>query len=114
MIAFAIRRVLVGIVMLLAMVLVVFVLFFAAGNPAKDVCGKFCTPEKLKQVTQVYGYDQPIAQQFGNFVKGLAVGRDYPVDDKYREALAKSNPEMSDGERAAGMDSLPKRRGGGH
>jgi peptide/nickel transport system permease protein len=93
-IAFAVRRILIGIVMLLAMVLVVFVLFFAAGNPAKDVCGKFCTPEKLKQVTQVYGYDQPITEQFGLFMKGLAVGRDYPVDDKYRAALEKSNPDL--------------------
>jgi peptide/nickel transport system permease protein len=93
-IAFAIRRILVGIVMLLAMVLVVFVLFFAAGNPARDVCGKFCTPEKLKQVTQVYGYDQPISEQFGLFMKGLVVGRDYPVDDKYRAALEKTNPDL--------------------
>lgn len=94
MIAFAIRRILVGIVMLLAMVLVVFVLFFAAGNPARDVCGKFCTPEKLKTVTQVYGYDQPITYQFGMFMKGLVVGRDYPVDDAYREALEKKNPDL--------------------
>ncbi len=94
MIAFAIRRILVGIVMLLAMVLVVFVLFFAAGNPARDVCGKYCTPEKLTQVTKVYGYDQPVAYQFGQFMKGLVVGRDYPVDDAYRAALAKSNPDL--------------------
>jgi peptide/nickel transport system permease protein len=93
-IAFAIRRILVGIVMLLAMVLVVFVLFFAAGNPAKDVCGKFCTPEKLKQVTEVYGYNQPISEQFGLFMTGLVVGRDYPVDDKYRAALEKTNPDL--------------------
>jgi peptide/nickel transport system permease protein len=93
-IAFAIRRILVGVVMLLAMVLVVFVLFFAAGNPALSVCGKFCTPEKLKQVTQVYGYDQPISEQFGLFMKGLVAGRDYPVDDAYREALAKTNPDL--------------------
>lgn len=94
MIAFAIRRIFIGIVMLLAMVLVVFVLFFAAGNPALSVCGKFCTPDKLKQVTQVYGYDQPITQQFGSFMKGLAVGRDYPVDDAYRKALEKTNPDL--------------------
>ncbi|MEC5168621.1 ABC transporter permease [Glaciihabitans sp. GrIS 2.15] len=94
MIAFAIRRILVGIVLLLAMVLVVFVLFFAAGNPARDVCGKYCTPQKLANITQVYGYDKPITYQFGQFVKGLAVGRDYPVDDKYREALQKSNPSL--------------------
>ncbi len=94
MIAYAIRRILVGIVMLLAMVLVVFVLFFAAGNPARDVCGKYCTPEKLTQVTKVYGYDQPISYQFGQFMKGLVVGRDYPVDDAYRAALEKTNPDL--------------------
>jgi peptide/nickel transport system permease protein len=93
-IAFAIRRILVGIVMLLAMVLVVFVLFFAAGNPARDVCGKFCTPQKLDQITKVYGYDQPLTYQFGQFMKGLVVGRDFPVDDKYRAALEKSNPDL--------------------
>jgi peptide/nickel transport system permease protein len=93
-IAFAIRRVLVGIVMLLAMVLTVFVLFFAAGNPALDVCGKYCTPQKLADVTKVYGYDKPISYQFGEFMKGLVVGRDYPVDDAYREALEKTNPDL--------------------
>lgn len=94
MIAYAIRRILVGIVLLLAMVLVVFVLFFAAGNPARDICGKYCTPEKLANITQVYGYNQPISYQFGQFVQGLAVGRDYPVDDAYRAALEKSNPDL--------------------
>jgi len=93
-IAFAIRRILVGIAMLLAMVLVVFVLFFAAGNPARDVCGKFCTPDKLKQITQVYGYDQPLTYQFGQFMKGLVIGRDFPVDDKYRAQLEKTHPEL--------------------
>jgi peptide/nickel transport system permease protein len=80
--------------MLLAMVLTVFVLFFAAGNPALDVCGKYCTPAKLATVTKVYGYDKPVSEQFGLFVKGLAVGRDYPVDDAYRAALEKTNPEL--------------------
>lgn len=94
MIAYIVRRVLVGVVILLAMVLTVFILFFASGNPARDVCGKFCTPEKLDQVTKVYGYDQPITEQFSLFVKGLVVGRDYPVDDEYRAALEKSNPDL--------------------
>jgi peptide/nickel transport system permease protein len=93
-IAFAVRRVLIGIVMLLLMVLTVFVLFFAAGNPAKDICGKYCTPEKLATITKVFGYDQPISEQFGLFVKGLVVGRDYPVDDAYRAALEKTNPDL--------------------
>jgi peptide/nickel transport system permease protein len=93
-IAFAVRRVLIGVVMLLAMVLTVFVLFFAAGNPALNICGKYCTPTKLAQITKVYGYDQPITVQFGEFMKGLAVGRDYPVDATYRAALEKSNPDL--------------------
>ncbi len=94
MIAYAIRRILVGIVLLLSMVLVVFVLFFAAGNPALDICGKFCTPQKLATISKVYGYDKPVSYQFGQFVKGLVVGRDYPVDDQYRAALEKSNPDL--------------------
>ena len=88
MIAYIVRRVLAGIVMLLAMVLVVFVLFFATpGNPAENSCGKFCTPEKLAQITKSLGYDQPISYQFGMFLKGLVAGRDYPVDDSYRAQL---------------------------
>lgn len=94
MIAYAVRRILIGVVMLLLMVLTVFALFFAAGNPAKDVCGKYCTPLKLANITKVYGYDQPISEQFGLFIKGLVVGRDYPVDDAYRALLEKSNPDL--------------------
>ncbi len=87
MIAYIIRRVLVGIVMLFAMVLVVFVLFFAPGNPAISQCGKYCTPDKLAQISQTYGYDEPITEQFGKFVAGVFVGRDFPVNDAYRAQL---------------------------
>jgi len=93
-IAYIVRRVLVGIVLLLSMVLVVFVLFFATpGNPALNSCGKFCTPEKLAQVTKSLGYDQPISYQFGMFLKGLVAGRDYPVDDDYRAQLIKNGQQ---------------------
>ena len=95
MIAYVIRRVAIGIVMLFAMVLVVFVLFFATpGNPAQTVCGKYCTPEKLQEVTQALGYDKPVTYQFGQFIKGVFVGRDYPVDDKYRAQLEQTNPDL--------------------
>lgn len=87
MIAFIIRRVAVGIVMLFAMVLVVFVLFYAPGNPAINQCGKFCTPLKLQQISETFGYDQPVTAQFGEFIAGVFVGRDFPVNDTYREQL---------------------------
>ncbi len=93
MIAFIIRRVVVGIVMLFAMVLVVFVLFFAPGNPAINQCGKYCTPEKLQQISETYGYDEPIVEQFGKFVGGIFVGRDYPINDEYRAQLIANGHE---------------------
>ncbi|MGB4777775.1 ABC transporter permease [Microbacterium sp.] len=93
MIAFIIRRTLVGIVMVIVMIFVVFALFFANGNPAINQCGKYCTPEKLEQTTQLLGYDKSIPQQFGAFVSGLVVGRDFPVDDEYREQLIENGYE---------------------
>ncbi|MFM6974020.1 MAG: ABC transporter permease [Agromyces sp.] len=94
MIAFTIRRVIVGIVMLFAMTFVTFVLFFAPGNPAENMCTKYCTPEKIEQISKTFGYDQPVLTQFGSFAKGLVVGRDYPVDDEYRAKLAESAPDQ--------------------
>lgn len=94
MIAYTIRRVLVGVVMLFAMVLVTFVLFFAPGNPAQNMCGKYCTPDKLEQISETFGYDKPVTYQFAQFVKGVFVGRDYPVNDEYRAQLEESNPNL--------------------
>ncbi|HLP22515.1 MAG TPA: ABC transporter permease [Microbacteriaceae bacterium] len=94
MIAFTIRRVLIGVAMLLAMVFVTFVLFFAPGNPAVNMCEKYCTPEKIDSISKTFGFDQPITEQFGKFMSGLVVGRDYPVNDEYRAILAEKNPEL--------------------
>ena len=87
MFAFIIRRVVVGVVMVVVMVFAVFALFFANGSPAINQCGKYCTPEKLEDLNGLLGYDKSIPEQFGAFVSGLVVGRDFPVDDEYREAL---------------------------
>jgi peptide/nickel transport system permease protein len=87
MLAFIIRRVLVGVVMVIVMIFVVFSLFFANGNPAINQCGRYCTPEKLDEITGLLGYDKSIPEQFGAFTAGLVVGRDFPVNDEYRQAL---------------------------
>ncbi|CAN5323116.1 ABC transporter permease [soil metagenome] len=87
MLAFIIRRILVGVAMVVVMIFVVFSLFFANGNPAINQCGKYCTPEKLAQTTALLGYDKSIPEQFGAFTAGLIVGRDFPVNDKYRQEL---------------------------
>ena len=87
MLAFIIRRILVGVAMVVVMIFVVFSLFFANGNPAINQCGKYCTPEKLDQITGLLGYDKSIPEQFTAFTGGLVVGRDFPVNDEYRQAL---------------------------
>jgi peptide/nickel transport system permease protein len=87
MFAFIVRRILVGVVMVVVMIFTVFALFFAQGNPAINQCGKYCTPEKLAEITGLLGYDKTIPEQFGAFTAGLVVGRDFPVNDEYREAL---------------------------
>ncbi len=94
MIAFTIRRVLIGIAMLFAMALVTFILFFAPGNPAVNMCTKYCTPEKIQNISETFGYDKPVLEQFGLFAKGLVVGRDFPVNDAYRAKLEATNPSL--------------------
>lgn len=93
MLAFIIRRILVGVVMIIVMIFVVFSLFFANGNPAINQCGRYCTPEKLAEITGLLGYDKSIPEQFGAFTAGLVVGRDFPVNDEYREALIENGFE---------------------
>ncbi|QAY70431.1 ABC transporter permease [Xylanimonas protaetiae] len=93
MIAYVVRRAGIGVVMLFTMALVTFVLFFAPGNPAINQCGKFCTAEKIQQISETYGYDQPVVVQFEKFAEGLFVGRDYPVNDAYRAQLVANGHE---------------------
>jgi peptide/nickel transport system permease protein len=93
MLAFIIRRILVGVAMVVVMIFVVFSLFFANGNPAINQCGRYCTPEKLAEITGLLGYDKSIPEQFGAFTAGLVVGRDFPVNDEYREALIENGFE---------------------
>lgn len=90
MFAYIVRRVFSGIILLLVMSLVTFFLFFAGPvNPAKYACGKNCSPALIAQTSKALGYDQPLIVQWGQFVKGVFAGRDYPNDPK----LKKTAPE---------------------
>lgn len=87
MLAYVIRRVVVGIVMLLAMSLVTFVLFFASpADPAQYACGKNCSPVQREQARKALGYDKPTIEQWSSFMKGIAVGRQFPADEELRKA----------------------------
>lgn len=76
---------------MIVMSLVTFLLFFASAvNPARVSCGKNCSPALQHQVSKALGYDEPVLVQWGQFLKGIVAGRDYPNDP----SVAKTNPEL--------------------
>lgn len=90
MFAYIVRRVFIGIAMLIVMSLITFLLFFATPvDPARFTCGKNCSPELIEQNRKALGYDKPVLEQWGNFMKGIVAGRDFPNDPE----LAKSAPQ---------------------
>jgi peptide/nickel transport system permease protein len=84
--AYIVRRVFAGVILILVMSLVTFLLFFAGPvDPARYACGKNCSPALIAQTSKALGYDQPVIVQWGQFVKGVFVGRDYPNDPKLKK-----------------------------
>lgn len=87
MIAFIIRRSVIGVIMLIVMSFVTYMLFFASPvDPARAACGKNCSKVLLEQTRKSLGYDKPALVQWGDFVKGTVEGRKYPDDPALRAA----------------------------
>lgn len=85
--AYAARRIVIGLMLLLALSLVTFVLFFGAPvDQARLACGKICNKQQIATTEKALGYDKPLYEQWGGFVKGIAVGRQFPTDPKLRAA----------------------------
>lgn len=88
--AYAARRIIIGVLLLMVLSFVTFVLFFAAPvDQARLACGKQCTEAQIEVTERALGYDKPVHEQWGAFVKGIAAGRDFPADPEVRAA----NPE---------------------
>jgi peptide/nickel transport system permease protein len=89
--AYAIRRVISGVLLLILMSMVTFVLFYASSStPERFACGAKCTPAQLVQTKKALGYDQPLYEQWGKFAKGFVAGRQFPDN----AALRKAAPEQ--------------------
>lgn len=85
--AWAVRRVAVGVALLLALSMVTFALFFASPvDPTRFACGKSCTVEQREEAARALGYDRPVHEQWMAFAGGLVAGRDFPADAAIREA----------------------------
>jgi len=91
MFAYVIRRLFIGVILLIVMSLVTFLLFFASPvDPARYACGKNCTPELRAQVNKALGYNKPALEQWTDFLGGVVNGRQYPDDP----SLRKSAPQL--------------------
>jgi peptide/nickel transport system permease protein len=89
--AYIVRRCLAGLVLVLAVTLVTFVLFFASPiDPARYACGKNCSEEQRQVTARALGYDKPVYEQWATFMKGIVAGREFPADKELREA----NPKL--------------------
>ncbi len=87
MFAYLVRRVFVGIILLLALSLLTFVLFFASPvDVTRFACGKNCTPERRATTEKALGYDKSTVVQWADFLKGVVAGREYPDDPALRKA----------------------------
>ena len=68
------------------MSMVTFALFFASPvDPANFACGKNCSAAQKEITAEALGYDDNFLEQWGEFAKGVFVGRDYPDDPELRE-----------------------------
>ncbi|GGF36076.1 ABC transporter permease [Marmoricola endophyticus] len=90
MFAYVIRRLFVGVIMLLVMSLVTFLLFFAGPlDPARFACGKNCSEAQQAQTSKALGFDKSPVVQWSDFVKGVVTGRQFPDDPALRKAAPK-------------------------
>lgn len=90
MLYYIIRRSIAAVMMLFVISIVTFFMFYAAPtDPARLTCGKNCTPQSIEANRKALGLDKPVTVQYGAFVKGLFVARDFPDDPAFK----KQNPD---------------------
>jgi len=78
---FVIRRTAFAVFLLFVISAFTFLIFSALpADPAALTCGKNCRPEVIEANRERLGYDKPIIEQYGSYMKGIFVGRDYGED----------------------------------
>ncbi len=74
MATYIIRRLLQGIIVLLAVSTVCFVMFRYTGDPVLMLAGKYATQAEREHVRVVYGLDRPVYEQYFSFLSGAIKG----------------------------------------
>ena len=78
MTGYLVKRVLAALVTMLFVAFFTHIIFFVLSpDPAVQICGQTCTPERIEQIRDQLGLDEPFFQQFLVFLAALFVGRTY-------------------------------------
>lgn len=78
MINYLIRRILIAVITLLFVCLFTYFIFFKLSpDPAVQICGQTCSPERIDQIRDQLGLNRPFWTQFWMFLSGLVGGRTY-------------------------------------
>lgn len=64
------------------------IFFVLSPDPAVQICGQTCTPERIDQIRGQLGLDQPFLVQFFAFLGALFVGRSYGEGVNLVECIA--------------------------
>ncbi len=76
--SYVVQRVLQAVLVLLVIAALTFLVFHLLPTDVTQAsCGKPCTPERQAAVRHFYGYDQPMAVQFWQFLRGIVAGRTF-------------------------------------
>jgi peptide/nickel transport system permease protein len=78
MLVFAVRRTLATLVVLLAITILVFLIFFHTPgvDPSRKMAGRNPSPETIKAIKHTYGLDRPLPVQYVILMKKLFITRD--------------------------------------
>ena len=68
------RRLIQGLIVLLAVSMICFVIFRYMGDPVITMAGRYATFEEREEVRRTFGLDQPMAVQYGRFLWNAAHG----------------------------------------
>jgi len=93
MFAYLVKRVLSGLVVVIMVSAAVFLLFwYGPTSAAKPVCDRetsqHCTPDRLAKYEHNLGYDNPVYEEYGKYVKGMVVGRTLHIGDTFYKCNA--------------------------
>ncbi len=68
MATYIIRRIIQGVIVLLAVSMICFVIFRYMGDPVLTLAGKYATFQQIQEVREAFGLDKPMLEQYVRFV----------------------------------------------